>query len=159
MIRIYLPYIFGLAHDLEPLAALPDNQAKKLGEVFLTLLNADNAITQLMSSTSLFAPICEAQTHSTPRDFERELSQYDLWGIRNIYAQYRTALLAELGSFNAYFVSAKGGFDMYSLLQAGEAIFPSELATKVPEALTDAREAAKALAYDVPTSCGFHTSE
>jgi hypothetical protein len=27
----------------------------------------------------------------------------------------------------------------------------------VPEALTDAREAAKALAYEVPTACGFHT--
>jgi len=45
---------------------------------------------------------------------------------------------------------------MYSLLMAGEALFPIDLGIKVPEAIVDAREAAKALAYEVPTACGFH---
>lgn len=46
---------------------------------------------------------------------------------------------------------------MHSLLMSGESIFPNDLGSKVPEALVDAREAAKALAYEVPTACGFHT--
>ena len=86
-----------------------------------------------------------------------QLGPYELWSIQNAYAQYKTALLAELGTFNTYFVTQKGAFDMYSLLGFGETLFPAELGTKVPEALADAREAAKALAYEVPTACGFHT--
>jgi hypothetical protein len=46
---------------------------------------------------------------------------------------------------------------MYSLLLAGETLFPNDLGTKVPEAMIDVREAAKALAYEIPTACGFHT--
>jgi hypothetical protein len=45
---------------------------------------------------------------------------------------------------------------MYSLLIVGESLFPLDLAIKVPEAIVDAREAAKALCYEVPTACGFH---
>ena len=45
---------------------------------------------------------------------------------------------------------------MISLLAFGENLFPSDLASKVPEAIFDAKEAGKCLAYEVPTACGFH---
>lgn len=165
MIRISLPYIFELSEGLDPLSRLPDGGVP-FNDVFVQLIVAQNALEAL--TTSLYMPYLrvsyalsqrlleaiKAQTNQT--DFNRQLGNFDLWLIKNIYGQYRTALLAEFGAFNTYFVTQKGGFDMYSLLQAGETLFPTDLSTKVPEALIDAREAAKALAYEVPTACGFH---
>lgn len=56
----------------------------------------------------------------------------------------------------AFLVTQKGSHDILSLLDAPETLFPSELKSKVPEAMFDVYEAGKALAYDLPTSCGFH---
>lgn len=168
MIRISLPFIFDICESIEPLSRLPDGPVR-YGEVFLPLVVAQGALQTL--STSLYAPYLRtsyallhsllnainAQTSQAgPNSMDRQLNPYDLYTIKNAYGQYRTALLAELGTFNAYFVTQKGGFDMYSLLTVGESIWPTDLGTKVPEALIDAREASKALAYEVPTACGFH---
>jgi hypothetical protein len=57
---------------------------------------------------------------------------------------------------HSYFVTQKGGFDTVSLLAFGENLFPPDLVSKVPEAIFDCREAGKCLAYELPTSCGFH---
>jgi hypothetical protein len=65
-------------------------------------------------------------------------------------------LLADLGVLHSYFVTQKGGFDTISLLAYGENLFPPELASKVRDALFDAREAGKCLAFELPTACGFH---
>ena len=166
MIRISLPNIFTLADQLEPLAALPD-QPTKYGDIFVRLSVAEYALSQLNSS--LYSPylrssldlsqhlLANLRAQTTNPDMDRQLGPYELWSIKNTYEQYKVALLAELGTFNSYFVTQKGGFDMYSLLLTGESIFPIDLPTKVPEAVVDAREAAKALAYEVPTACGFHT--
>ena len=58
--------------------------------------------------------------------------------------------------FNSYFVTQKGGFDTVSLLAYGENLFPTDLGSKVPEAIVDAREAGKCLAFEISTACGFH---
>jgi hypothetical protein len=167
MIRISLPYLFDLSDSLEPLGKLPEQPAP-YKDVWLSLVIAEGTLQTLMTG-SLFAgylrssrPLAEQllnalRAQTSKPDMERQLNAYELWSIKNTYGQFKTVLLAELGSFNSYFVTQKGAFDMFSLLAAGEAIFPSDLASKVPEALADAREAAKALAYEVPTACGFHT--
>jgi hypothetical protein len=168
MIRISLPYIFGLAAQLEPLESLPTDKPVPFGSLIVELYGAQAALTTLVES-SIFAPYLRASRalsqqllkaindETSQSDFDRQVSQFSLWSIRNAYGQYKTALLAELGALNSYFVTAKGGFDMYTLLMSGENLFPTDLASKVPEAIVDAREAAKALCYDVPTACGFHT--
>jgi hypothetical protein len=166
MIRISLPYIYGLATELEPLSSLPDDKTP-IRDVMFTLLIAENAINTLATATiyvsylrtsyELSHKLLSAIKRATERhETESEIGRHELWDIKITFNQYKIALLAELGSFNVYFVTQKGGFDMFSLLGAGEALFPSDLSAKVPEAIVDAREAAKALAYEVPTSCGFH---
>jgi hypothetical protein len=153
---------------LEPLASLPVGRVVKYGEIFLPLASAEASLNTLITSSLFSAYLRSSQVLSRQLlsaiqshtgqvgDFDRELGLYDLWSVKNLYEQYKVALLAELGSFNAYFVTAKGGFDMYSLLISGELLFPLDLATKVPEAIVDVREAAKALCYEVTTACGFH---
>jgi hypothetical protein len=167
MIRISLPFVYDLAERLDALSRLPE-QPTAFREVFFQLIMAENALNNLANG-SLFSPYLRTsyvlskqlfqaiRAQTSNHDMTRQMEAHELGLIKNTYSQYKFALLAELGTFNTYFVTAKGGFDMLSLLMAGEALFPNDLGTKVPEALIDAREAAKALAYEVPTACGFHT--
>jgi hypothetical protein len=87
---------------------------------------------------------------------DRVISHYEIFLLKQAFDQYKTVLLADLGILHAYFVSQKGGYDTWSLLMFGENLFPAELSTKVPEAVFDAREAGKCLAYESATAAGFH---
>ncbi|WP_223977248.1 hypothetical protein [Bradyrhizobium sp. RD5-C2] len=164
MLRLSLPYVFELAEQLEGLSRLPDADAK-LEDIYVTLIIGAGAINglagsvyaqYLRSSYPLSQTLLSKINAETAKGLADKVDRWSLWNIRNTYSQYKTVLLAEFGSFNTYLVTQHGGYDMYALLAAGETIFPSELAMKVPEAVIDAREAARALAYEVPTACGFH---
>lgn len=168
MIRINLSYIFQLSSQLEPLKELPQGDGVKYHSVVVALMLADNSITNLLSS-SVFAHnlrssfqladdllgVIRSETQKE-ENFDRDVSQFDLYRIKTLYEQYRAALLAELGVFPAYLVYQKGGFDTLALLDNGSLLFPHELAKKVPEAIFDVTEAGKALAFELPTACGFH---
>jgi hypothetical protein len=84
------------------------------------------------------------------------IGKWPLWSIKDKWKNYRIILLADLAALQAYFVVQQGGFDVRTLTESGEQTFPSDLIAKVPETLFDAREAAKCLAYGVPTAAGFH---
>ena len=165
MIRISLSYVYNYAQQIEGLAALPVKD-RKLDEIFIELFNAKLAIDAMHSS--MFGPylVTSYQSHKTLIDalnsyFEKYdpakvLPAYEIATLKQLFEQYRIAFLAEVGVLNAYFVTQKAGFDTRSLLLWGENCFPADLKAKVPEALYDAREAAKCLAYEQATACGFH---
>ena len=167
MIRISLPFIFKLANDIEPLASLPEQQTT-YGEIWVRLAIAEQTIRNLVEG-SLYSPYLRTSYAAAQellnilrsqisKSFEqtRTIEPYETWAIRNSYSQYKIALLAELGALSSYFVTQKGGFDTVSLLAFGENLFPTDLGTKVPEAIFDAKEAGKCLAYEASTACGFH---
>ena len=89
-------------------------------------------------------------------DWARELG-YVAVPIVNTYAQFKTAFMAEIGTFSAYFVNQKGSFDTLTLLDEPWRMYPEELWHKIPEARFDMIEAGKALCYELPTACGMHT--
>lgn len=166
MLRISLPYIFNLATQLEPLASLPERETP-YRDVFLPLFVTEGALNGLVqaglyaaylrSSQPLGQDFLNAIRNKTSKnDFDLMITEYDLWQIRNGYSQYKIVLLAELGSLDAYFVTQKGPFDSTVLLAYGEALFPADLQSKVPDAIFDCRETGKCLAYEVPTAAGFH---
>lgn len=76
--------------------------------------------------------------------------------ISQSYSRFKTALIAEIGTFPAYFVNQKGSFDTLTLLDEPWRLFPIELWSKVPEARFDVAEAGKALCYEMATACGIH---
>lgn len=164
MLRLSLPYIFELAEQLDGLARLPDEDVT-LDAVYVPLIIGAGAIQGL--TTSVYAPYLRSSyplsqnllariNTETAKTLPDKVDRWALWNIRHTHGRYKTVLLAEFGSFNTYLVTQHGGYDMYSLLAAGETIFPTDLGMKVPEAVIDAREAARALAYEVSTACGFH---
>lgn len=165
MIRISLPYLFGICESLEPLAKL-DPKATLNDEVF-TLWGAQSTLEALLTG-SVFSPNLRSSRKlasdlvellkregDAEKDWSKELG-YMAAHIGRFYAQFKTAFTAELGTFPAYFVNQKGSFDTLSLLDEPWKLFPADLWIKVPEARFDAIEAGKALCYELPTSCGMH---
>lgn len=69
---------------------------------------------------------------------------------------FETALLSEASMADAYYVLEKEPYSTLALVTKGESLFPPSLVKKVPEAVTDMREAGKCLAYEIPTAAAFH---
>jgi hypothetical protein len=162
-----LSYVFDLANKLEPLSTLPTTDDTTFGQVFVVLANAQNAV-EVLHAQTMYAPYLRASNQSGQNllnaikdetnglDFQRKMNPFALAHIRNLFAEYKTNLQAELGILAAYFVNQQGGFDILSLLFFAQNLFPADLGNKVPEAMFDVEQAGKCLAYEVPTACGFH---
>ena len=166
MIRISLPYVFQVATELDALDRLP-SETVPVSEVRWTLIVARVALERLLrasvfaesfrSSVSLGADLLEyirEAERANPGD--ANIEDFELQVIKSVYQQYKIALLAELGVLPSYFVTRKGSHDTLSLLEQGHSLFPAALKDKAPEAIFDAAEAGKALAFELPTACGFH---
>ncbi|MES0139241.1 hypothetical protein NKJ88_30520 [Mesorhizobium sp. M0016] len=165
VIRITLSYIYNLAAALEPIGTIAPLETNKT-DLYFPALIAHNAISELITST-MYAPHLRASYQYAQSlmvelakvikiPIEGTVPQYEMFTLKQAYDQYKTVLLADLAILHAYFVSQKGGYDTWTLLMFGESLFPSDLATKVPEAVFDAREAGKCLAYENATAAGFH---
>ena len=166
VIRISLPYVYGLAEALEP---LDDSlrEAKKFGDIVTKLWAASRALDTLTQDSPFAASLRSSQELAEKlkekiAEFEAEhkwsdtLEFKDTISVYSAFKEYKVALLAEIGVFPSYYVTQKSGYDMLTLLDNGEMIFPASLVAKLPDALFDAREAARALAFEMPTACGFH---
>ena len=168
MVPISLPYLFQLASELEPLELLPTSETVPFNQVFgrlyvarsalALLLNTSVFSTYLRSSNALGRELYDALSQITTNDglLDRDVHGITLWAIKSAYEKYKVALLAELGVFPSYFVTQKGSHDTLSLLTQGLSLFPSDLRMKAPEACFDVIEAAKSLAFELATACGFH---
>lgn len=168
MVRISLSYLYQLAENLDPLSRLPDQAEVKLKDIFFQIITADHAINSLIVNSVFSASVRSSRQSAQDLldalrfyptdgfDIESIVDSYKIFHIKNAYEQYKVALLAELGVTPAFFVAQKGSHDTLSLLDNAETLFPASLRTKVPETTFDVAEVGKALAYELPTACGFH---
>lgn len=165
MIRISIPYITELFDVLRQIDALPDNGAP-YGEIKYTLMRAkigiDNLIQRSVFARSIRTSRALANTLVAAIDALKDskdatvITSYQIWNVKFHYGQYRTALLAELGTLDSYFVTQKGGYDSLSLLERGDVLFPEQVSIKAPEAIIDLKEGCKCLAYECATASAFH---
>lgn len=87
---------------------------------------------------------------------EKKLDEYELGTLRTLKSTFKTVFLADLSTMPIYIVAAKDTFDINLLIEAGIRLFPPQIITKAPEVAKDASEVGRALAYELPTACGFH---
>jgi len=165
MIGISLPYIFNLASELEPLANLHADMPylEALGTIYsaqqlIEGLYTNSVFSDTLRSSRPYADKLLKPLHEAilVENIDRNLTRAEVFTITHAYSQFKIALLAELEIVTAYFVSQKGGYNTVSLLENANQLFPPDLGLKVPEALFDIAEAAKCLAFERPTACGFH---
>lgn len=86
-----------------------------------------------------------------------EISEYELWDLKNQKTQFETVLFAEMAVLPIYLATPKDAFDLEKLIDSGDKLFPPTMLSTVPETQVDAIEAGKCLAFERNTSCGFHT--
>lgn len=91
--------------------------------------------------------------NKTPKE---KLKTFEFAELSRLQNDFRGAWLAELNTLDSYLVAKKEPYDTFILLTRGETLFPAELWDKAPDAIADAREAGKCLAFELPTACGFH---
>jgi hypothetical protein len=89
-------------------------------------------------------------------DKTKTIDFMDHYTITSALTTYETVLGAELSLIPLYVVTQKSGFDTEILVSNGAACFPSDIWTKVPQAVGDLQQATKCIAFEVFTAAGFH---
>jgi hypothetical protein len=131
------------------------------------LLDAKNQLEALFGQ-SIYSPYLRASREQAAElhqclaqmmdaDDDKPLEDFDEWWLNHNKDRFKTVFLSELSTIPSFLVVGKEGYDTNALLDEGHKLFPAALRTKVPEAITDAREVGKALAYELATACGFRT--
>lgn len=166
MHRILLPWILDVSQAINNLEHRAVAGAS-LRDIWYAMFNAKNQLDALFNQ-SVYSPHLkvsrtEANTLSSvlekfiaSSDGDATLSEFDSWEIRQKREKFLSVFKAELSLLPAFLVSEKEGYELAVLTEAGVKLFPQSMAAKAPEALADAIEAGKALAYELPTASGFH---
>lgn len=97
-----------------------------------------------------------AMAKMTADDQFHDLDASEIQTLQNLFWLFESALTVEMQNASIYYVQPKGGFDIETLIEVGEQLFPESLATKVSSAMADVKEGAKALAFHLWTGAGFH---
>ena len=163
MIRINLSYIFKIREGLLPLIKLEGE--KSFDDIFLDLISGFQILRSIFDGEVYRFITCQQSANRLYSLLEKVTQNkesnigIDTWQIAELAkaAQaFDMALSDELGTMPSYLVSPKGGYDVNVLISNPEALFPIDLAKLVPETKYDIEQAAKCLAFEVPTAAGFH---
>jgi hypothetical protein len=171
MIKIDGAYIFQFGSRMRPILDIPEVERSKF-DMYLSTDDARTALLEFMlqsvfreelgpvqKSASLLSDELDLYNSNEPmRIFEDKMVVYP-WSVRNLKEKYREfehVLNATLQMSSMYYVSPKGGYNTQYLTDMGELIFPKELGVKVPNAVADIKQAARCIAFELPTAAGFH---
>lgn len=170
MQRIDGAYLYELGAKLRPIQALPEAESTRIRMNYI-FGPAHRALRGFIEE-SVFTPHIRTvrgyaiellDSLEAVQIDVMELASFDMkvseWTIRSIKDQFKNfevTLLAELQNSPLYLAFSKGGFDVACLTDAGLELFPRTLQLKVPEAIDDAKAAAKCIAFELFTSAGFH---
>ncbi|CAH0141437.1 hypothetical protein SRABI05_00305 [Agrobacterium fabrum] len=93
---------------------------------------------------------------STER-FDKKIDPWEWAQLRKKVEAFRTVLEAECHGVDLYSIGQISIYKTQTLVSNGAKIIPEEYHSEIPnEALAEFDNAGKCLAFDLPTSCGFH---
>ena len=118
--------------------------------VYRLRTSVDSGMALLNAIRALKSKIDSSGNSDEPLGFQ------DAWSITTALTTFEAVLGAELSLTPVYVVTPKGGFDVPALIEAGQACFPADLESKVPEAIQDLKQATRCIAFELFTSAGFH---
>jgi hypothetical protein len=166
--RVSLPWLTDIVLSVEKLNAIKESVQMRDGWVYL--FDAQSKVSALMSD-SVYTPhlrICRSQADKLLINIKALLenvnigkpdyvfTKVDEYMLESAANEFKMIFMSELTSVPSFLVSEKDNFDVNKLIEQGIGLFPRNLHSKVPEALEDAMEAGRALAFELPTGCGFH---
>lgn len=165
MIKISLPYIYGLAGNLRALRSITDSTPIK--DHLYTLYTADAALnsflTESVYTSSLRATSASGmslngviRTLLQVEELDRNPTFLEVYNLSNHLTEFETVLTAEMNVGHTYLVTRKRAFDTATLIDSAEQIFAPEFAARFPEAIADIRHAGRCIAFELATAAGFH---
>lgn len=169
MIRVDPYFLYQVGAAIRPLVAVTPEWTKN--QLRGRLLTAEHWVDTLINNSVYKLPTSWASGDALLKTIRRLQGEYenlpedhlsepidwiDHYLVESQSQTFQTVLAAELQLGMVYLVQPKGGYDLMQLTEQGTAIFPRELAQKVPEAIPDAKEAARCIAFDLPTAAAFH---
>ena len=95
-------------------------------------------------------------TYEDEESASRNYTVYDVSTLGDLYVKFETLFISDLQASALYLVSPKGGFDTGALIEFGIALFSRDLGEKVPASVSDIQQAARCVAFELPTAAGFH---
>lgn len=167
-------YLYQVGYQIHPLSELKFSQTGVLGTTYrdaqIPILLAELALEALLQRSvfelrtarsagyELLSAIrnVKSKYENVSANFDDALDAMDVFNITSSLSKFETVLQAEFGVGNFYLVGRKGGYEISVLVESGMDIFPSDLATKVPEAVLDLKKATRCIAFELETAAAFH---
>lgn len=167
VLRINLSYIYDLSKSIYPLTFLRYNkdhdriftdanyayQMLTYIHIMYNLRSSWDAVERLKD---LLAVYLTKYLENNKKGEQTAVDINELEQIADTALELELLLRSELAIQPSYLVTPKGGYDVDILTLTPKDAFPPNLLQKVPEAEYDITECAKALAFELPTACGFH---
>jgi len=164
--RILMPWVFDVIEQAN-LAGMINIKDKALD--IRTALYGLNPKIETLFNVSIYSPHLRASREQANSlyeaiariyevdDYEQKIAESDIVNIQLNAKHFKIVLLADLTTMPLFLVRPKGNYDVLLLIEHGIGCFPERLSSKAPEAMSDAMEAGKALAFELATACAFHT--
>ena len=76
--------------------------------------------------------------------------------LKTVFTNFEITLKAELAVANLYAAPAKRAYDIGTLAEFGVLAFPETLKLKVADAVHDAHQAGRCIAFGLPKAAAFH---
>lgn len=168
MFRLSGDFIYTLAGQLRPLSSIADTASNL--DVYFALSEGITALESLLTSNPLglqaswpkgndLLKLTREMAAAVIADssvLTDQVEMYRLASLKAAVSTFEVTLKADLGIANLYILTTKGAYDASALAEFGIQAFPKDLTAKVPEAANDARQAARCIAFDLPTAAAFH---
>lgn len=166
--------LYSLSAGIFPLVriknASPTERGMTVGEVRLAVFSAHHVLEDFLKKNRL--GLKRSLIESGERllaaiiSLEGDLGDVSKWGerfgsiklssLQPELTTFQNVLKSEVGDLPIYLVGRKGAFDTDKLINEGDALFPSDLATKVPAAISDIQQGARCIAFELPTAAAYH---
>ena len=168
MFRLSGDFIYTLAGQLRPLSSVSETTSQL--DAFVAINEAVNALEMLLAGNILglraswfkgnelveIAKRIAADILNDGANIQSSLSLANATSLKAAFTTFEVTLKADLSVANMYVVTNKGAYDTRTLAEFGLQAFPESLPAKVPEAAKDAQQAARCIAFDLPTAAAFH---
>ena len=167
VINISIPWMLETVASIDALLTFQPNE--KYGEVWGHALSARMKLETLFGQ-SVYSPYLRASrdrgnvlyaalgrlVEDDKHDWDAEIKE-QAFSIQSAAKDFKLVFQSEISTLPVYLVAPKDNYDVALLIERGTGLFPSGMVSRVPDTLFDANEAGKALAFKLPTACGFHT--
>ena len=169
MILVDGAYLYGLGQAMQPLHTINENGTyyQVWYSCYLAKSNLEAFITNSVYSGAFRIMVEPAQSLITtldniskkainPNKLDEKLDRTLYYNLLTELREFETVFKAEFRHGNLFLATPKGAYDIRTLIESGELLFPSDFEVLFPEALRDVQDGARCLVYDMYTASGFH---